>query len=96
MQHGMMLGSRTHGDAAVTPRCAKNCGVVALGSAAGENNFACLAANRLGDIIAGLVDRLASDPRKTMRARRVCVHTTHIRRHCRHCLLAHRCARSMV
>ena len=92
----MMLGRRTNRDTQIVSRCPKNRRVVTLGATTREHNFANLATQHLGDIVARFVNRLARNSRKPMRPRRVGVNAAHIRGHRLDRLLAHRRARSVI
>ncbi len=71
MQHGVVLDSGTQGDAATLIERSKDGRVVCLCPTAREDHLAWQAADHVGHIVAGLVNRLANLPRKAVRTRRV-------------------------
>ena len=71
VQHCVMLDRRAHRDAAGAIERAEDRGVVGLGAAAGEDDLARPAPDHVGDVVAGLVDRLAHLPGEAVRPRRV-------------------------
>jgi hypothetical protein len=96
MQHGVMLGSWTHGNSTQSANGAKNCMVIAFGSATGEHHFARLAAKCCGNKIACFVKGFACLAGKTMRTGRVRIHTVEVRGHCLNRFGAHWRARCVI
>ena len=92
----MMLDRWAHGDATVAGDRPDDRHVVALGTAASEDDFVGMAADHTGDGVPGLVDGLASAAGETVRARRVGVQLGQVRHHRVDRLGAHRRRGSMI
>ena len=96
VQHGVMLDRGAHGDAAGAIERAEDRRVVGLGAAAGEDHLAGPATEHVGDVVAGLVDRLADLPSEAVRAGRVGELLGEERQHRRDRVGAHRCRRRVI
>ena len=69
VQHGVMLDRRAQRQTATPVERAEDRRVVGLGSSTGEDHLAGPAAEHIGDVVAGLVDRLANLPCEPVRSR---------------------------
>ncbi len=96
VEHRVVLDRRTDRDTAATSDRTGDRHVVALGAAAGEHDLVRVAADDVGDGVAGLVDGLACSTGEAVRAGRVGVQLREVRHHRLDRLRAHRRGRSMV